>query len=63
MRARGGVDLVLAGEVNLEVKVRAGGEAAVADSGDLVAGHDLLTDGDGGRVDVAVDGDRSVCVL
>src|SRR5699024_9005657 len=57
------VDLLSAVLPDLEVQVRAGRLAAVAHRGDLLAGVDLLTLGDQGSVDVAVDRDRAVVVL
>src|SRR5918993_3444931 len=50
-------------DMHLEVQVRAGGLAAVAEQGDGVAGADDLADLDQDRVHVAVDGDVAVLVL
>src|SRR3712207_9535279 len=48
------------GGVNREVQVGAAGVATVADSGDLLASGDVLTDVDQPGVDVPVPGDRAV---
>src|SRR5947209_17585467 len=54
------VNPLAAAQQHLEVQMRAGGVAAVADGGDLVAGHHPLTDTDHRRVDVTVERDRAV---
>lgn len=45
-KPRDGINCALAGGVNLEVKVGAGGESQAAHSGDLLACVDLLAHGD-----------------
>ena len=54
--------MVCAVDQNLEMQVRAGRVALVADCRDLIAGHYALTDLHSPGVDVAVEGHRSVGV-
>src|SRR3712207_9314962 len=49
--------------MNREVQVGAAGVTTVADSGDLLAGGDVLTDVDQPGVDVPVPGNRAVVML
>src|SRR5690606_20407007 len=59
---RVGVDLGSFGVPDLEVQVRSGGPALVADGGDLLAGVDTLTRRDLVGAHVTVDGGGAVVV-